>query len=106
MGPQKRKYDLMWRQAILLRPRLVGFSSRFIPAATIAEPLRALSRKGEKFEWKEPQEQAFQSLKQNIAGASILAYYDRNVHTKVIADASTVGLSAVLDCSALNFQGK
>ena len=76
---------------------LVGFSARFIPDfATVAEPLRALTRKGEKFEWNEEEEQAFQTLKQKLAGASMLAYFDRDAHTRVIADASPVGLGAVL----------
>ena len=39
---------------------LVGFSSRFIPDfATIAEPLRALTRNGVKFKWTEVQEKKF-----------------------------------------------
>ena len=76
---------------------LVGFSARFIPDfATVAEPLRALIRKGEKFEWNEEEEQAFQTLKQKLAGASMLAYFDRDAHTRVIADASPVSLGAVL----------
>ena len=76
---------------------LVGFSARFIPDfATVAEPLRALTRKGEKFEWNEEEEQAFQILKQKFARASMLAYFDRDAHTRVIADASPVGLGAVL----------
>ena len=76
---------------------LVGFSSRFIADyATIVEPLRALIRKGETFEWKEEQEQAFQTVKQKLAGASMLAYCDRDAHTRVIADASSVGLGAGL----------
>ena len=76
---------------------LVGFSARFIPDfATVAEPLRALTRKGEKFEWNEEEEQAFQTLKQKLAGESMLAYFDRDAHTRVIADASPVGLGAVL----------
>ena len=76
---------------------LVGFSARFIPDfATVAEPLRALTRKGEKFEWNEEEEQAFQTLNQKLTGASMLAYFDRDAHTRVIADASPVGLGAVL----------
>ena len=76
---------------------LVGFSSRFIQDfATIAEPLRALTRNGATFEWKETQEKAFQKLKEELVGATMLAYFDKTAHTKVIADASPVGLGAVL----------
>ena len=76
---------------------LVGFSFRCIPDfATIAESLRALTRNGAKFEWKEAQEKAFQTLKEELAGASMLAYFDKTAYTRVIADASPVGLGAVL----------
>ena len=76
---------------------LVGFSSRFIPDFAIkAEPLRVLCRKDEKFLWGKAQEEAFNTLKEDLAGASMLAYYDRGAPTEVIADASPVGLGAVL----------
>lgn len=72
---------------------LVGFSARFIPDfATVAELLRALTRKGETFEWNEEEEEAFQTLAQKLAGALMLAYFDRDAHTRVIADASPVAL--------------
>ena len=76
---------------------LVGFSSRCIPDfATKAEPLRVLCRKDEKFLWGKEQEEAFNTLKEDMAGASILAYFDRGAPTEVIAGASPVGLGAVL----------
>lgn len=76
---------------------LVRFSSRIIPDfATIAEPIRALTRNGVKFEWTKVQEKAFQTLKEQLAEASILAYFDKTAHTKVVADASPVGLGAIL----------
>ena len=51
---------------------LVRFSSRFIPDfATIAEPLRALTRNGVKFEWTEVQDKAFQTLKEQLAEVPI-----------------------------------
>ena len=76
---------------------LVGFSARFIPDfATTADPLRKLARKGEPFVWGEEQEQSFQRLKSQVASAPVLAYFDKDVPTHVIADASPVGLGAVL----------
>ena len=76
---------------------LVGFSSRFIPDfTTIAEPLRALTRNGVKFEWTKVKEKAFQTLKEQLAEVFILAYLDKTAHTRVIVDASAVGLGAVL----------
>ena len=76
---------------------MVGFSARFIPNfATIAEPLRAISRQGVPFVWGSEQEASFQELKQQLASVPVLAYFDKEAHTRVIADASHVGLDAVL----------
>ena len=76
---------------------MVGFSARFIPNfATIAEPLRAISRQGVPLVWGSEQEASFQELKQQLASAPVLAYFDKEAHTRVIADASPVGLGAVL----------
>ena len=75
----------------------MGFSARFIPDfATTADPLRRLARKGEPFIWGKGQEIAFQKLKGQVASAPVLAYFDKNDFTRVIADASPVGLRAVL----------
>ena len=76
---------------------LMEFSARFIPDfATTADPLRRLARKGEPFMWGEEQEKSFQKLKSQVASAPVLAYFDKDAHTCVIADASPVELGAVL----------
>ena len=76
---------------------MVDLSARFIPNfATIAEPLRAISRQGTPFVWGSEQEASFQELKQQLASAPVLAYFDKEAHTRVIADASPVGLGAVI----------
>ena len=76
---------------------LIGFSARFIPDfATTADPLRKLARKGEPFVWGVKQEQSFQRLKSQVASAPALAYFDKDMPTRAIADASPVGLGAVL----------
>lgn len=76
---------------------LVGFSSRFIPQfATLSEPLRRLTRKDCTFTFGPKQKQAFLTLKTELAQAGTLAYFDKEAPTKVIADASPVGLGAVL----------
>ena len=46
--------------------------------------------------WDQEQQHSFDELKKRLAGAETLGYFDKNVHTKVIADASPVGLGAVL----------
>ena len=58
---------------------MVGFSARFIPnLATVAEPLRAISRKGVPFVWSSEQETSFQELKKQLASAPVLAYFDKD----------------------------
>ena len=52
---------------------LVNFSARFIPdLATMSEPLRQLTRKGEIFKWEEVHENAFNKLKMQLAKAESL----------------------------------
>ena len=69
---------------------VVGTGARFTPDfATTADPFG-------RFTWGEEQEKSFQKLKEQIAGAPVLAYFDREALTQIIADASPVGLGAVL----------
>lgn len=77
---------------------LVNLSARFIPnLASIREPLREMARKDVPFKWGTEQEVAFETLKSNRGQTQTLAYFDRNAEvTKLITDASPVGLGAVL----------
>ena len=76
---------------------LVRFSARLKPDfSTTADHLRKMARQGESFTWGEEQEKSFQELKRQIASAPVLAYFDKEAHTQIIADASPVGLGAVL----------
>ena len=76
---------------------LVGFSSRFIKnLATTAEPLRVLTREGVPFRWGQSQQEAFSELKAQLASHPALAYFDKDAPTSVFADASPVGLGAML----------
>ena len=76
---------------------LVNFCARFIPdLATTADPLRKLTRQSETFQWGTEQKQAFQQLKEKLSKAETLVYFDKNAKTEVIADASPVGLGAIL----------
>lgn len=80
------KYEASW-----------DYSSRFIPHfATLSEPLRKLTRKDVPFHFRAEQKAEFESLKQSMSEAGTLAYFDKNAPSKVIADASPVGLGAVL----------
>lgn len=76
---------------------LVNYVGKFIPdLATITEPLRRLTRQDVKFEWKQEQQQAFDALKSHMSKENTLGYYNVKDRTQIIADASPVGLGAVL----------
>ena len=76
---------------------LLNYSGRFIPdLATLSEPLRRPTKKDVEFQWGPEQAEAIQKLKNELARAEILGYYDKDAETRVITDASPVGLGAVL----------
>ena len=76
---------------------MVGLSARFIPDfATTAEPIQVIARKATPFTRCRDQVTAFKELMHQLATTSVLAYFDRDAHTRVVADASLVGLGAVL----------
>ena len=75
----------------------MNFCARFIPdLATVAEPLRRLTRKDVHFSWGKEQEVAFDELKKRLATIETLGYFDSAAKTRVITDASPVGLGAIL----------
>lgn len=76
---------------------LVNYCGRFIPdLATISEPLRRLTKAGTPFVFGKEQKEAFDQLKKRLSSAETLGYFDKDAPTQVIADASPVGLGAVL----------
>lgn len=75
---------------------LINYVSRFIPdVATKTSPLRELI-KTNKFVWSEEQREAFKILKEALTSDSVLEFYSTQDDIQVIADASPVGLGAVL----------
>ena len=64
--------------------------------ATLGEPLNCLVKKEQPFVWGKEQDAAFVKLKEALANASMLAYFDVNAKTQVITDVSPVGLGAIL----------
>ncbi|KAK3722797.1 hypothetical protein QZH41_007484 [Actinostola sp. cb2023] len=76
---------------------LVNYCGRFIPdLATVSEPLRHLTKQGTQFEFGMEQKQAFEELKRRLSNAETLGYFDKDAPTQVDADASPVGLGAIL----------
>ena len=76
---------------------MFNYLGKFIPnMATILHPLHQLLKKDNAYYWGSEQQKAFNMVKDRIAKASTLAYYDVKVPTIVSADASSYGLGAVL----------
>ena len=76
---------------------LVNFLRHYIPnMATISEPLRKLTKKGQPWHWSEAEQASFQALKAAIRSDKLLAYFDRSRPTHLLVDASPVGLGAIL----------
>ncbi|XP_055309417.1 uncharacterized protein K02A2.6-like [Sitodiplosis mosellana] len=76
---------------------LVNYVGKFIPnLATISEPLRQLTKRGVRFEWGREQQLAFDTFKDRLTDNLLLGYYNVKCRTQLIADASPVGLGAVL----------
>ena len=76
---------------------LVGYYRKFIPAfATLAEPLSALTRKGQEFLWTPKCQQAFELLRERLCLAPILSYPRREWPCILDCDASDYAAGAVL----------
>ncbi|XP_052779408.1 uncharacterized protein K02A2.6-like [Mya arenaria] len=76
---------------------LVNFSARYIPdLATVTEPLRKLTKKNAQFQWKSEEKKSFNEIKRRMANTETLAYFKPGCKTKLVTDASNVGLGAVL----------
>nr|GEW07201.1 putative reverse transcriptase domain-containing protein [Tanacetum cinerariifolium] len=79
------------------RGRLAGYYRRFIQnLSKIAKSLTILTQKCKTFDGDEEQELAFQTLKDKLCNASVLALPDRSEDFVVYCDASRIGLGCVL----------
>ena len=64
--------------------------------AQIAEPLRMLTRKDQKFVWGDAQKRSFQKLKDMLITAETLAYFKNDCKTRIVGHAGPTGIGAVL----------
>ena len=70
---------------------------KFVPNfSNVSEPLRKLLRQSVHWEWNSHQQNAFEQIKEEIAGSRVLGHFDINCKTLVTTDASSVALGAVL----------
>ncbi|GJZ31214.1 reverse transcriptase domain-containing protein [Tanacetum coccineum] len=76
---------------------LAGYYRRFIVNfSKIAKPLTSLTQKNQKYKWGKKEEEAFQTLKNNLCDAPILLLLDRVEDFVVHCDASNQELGCVL----------
>ncbi|GJW89198.1 putative reverse transcriptase domain-containing protein [Tanacetum coccineum] len=76
---------------------LAGYYRRFIEGfSLISKPLTKLTQKDKKYEWGKEEEEAFQTLKQKLCSAPILALPEGTEDFVVYCDASLKGYGAVL----------
>ncbi|GJW20175.1 putative reverse transcriptase domain-containing protein, partial [Tanacetum coccineum] len=76
---------------------LAGYYRRFIEGfSLISKPLTKLTQKNKKYEWGSEEEEAFQTLKQKLCSAPILALPEGTKDFMVYCDASLKGYGAVL----------
>uniref|UniRef100_A0A8R1DQ14 Reverse transcriptase domain-containing protein n=1 Tax=Caenorhabditis japonica TaxID=281687 RepID=A0A8R1DQ14_CAEJA len=76
---------------------MAGFFRKFIKKfSEVAEPLTKLTRKDQPFEWTSLQQNAFETLKDNLTSKPILVYPDYTKEFHIYTDASAVAQGAVL----------
>ncbi|CEJ05159.1 hypothetical protein RMCBS344292_19107 [Rhizopus microsporus] len=74
-----------------------GYYRRFINNyAMVSAPLTRLLKKNVRFQWSQEEEDAYQSLKNALTSAPLLAYPDRQQVQILTTDASSKGISAIL----------
>ena len=104
MSPDTRKVDATQNAPTPSNPGevrsflgLVNYCARFIPRlATVAEPLRQLTRKDTPWAWTGEHQSAFDQLKAALTSDCVMAHYDPKAPTQLRVDASPVGLDPML----------
>ena len=102
MGPKKVSAVMDWPVPQKLRDvwRFAGFGNyyrRFIQDfSSIVKPLTLLTKKDQKFEWEETQQQAFDTLKSAFTTAPVLRHFDPAREIVLETDASNLVSARIL----------
>ncbi|XP_055698689.1 uncharacterized protein K02A2.6-like [Phlebotomus papatasi] len=76
---------------------LITYMSRFLPdCSTETFPLRQLMCSSDPFKWEEEHQKAFDKLKEMLGNTETLSFFRNERRTRIVVDASPVGLGAVL----------
>lgn len=76
---------------------MVNFVSRFIPnMSTLTASLRELLKKNAAWVWEDRHQKSFEALREALATAPILAYYQKGKPITLSVDASQNGIGAVI----------
>lgn len=76
---------------------MVNYLAKFLPLLSdMTEPLRRLDDKEVEWCWLEQHQKVFTTIKQYLADALVLKYYDVNEEVMIQCDASETGLGVVL----------
>ena len=76
---------------------MINFCKQYIrDYSSITAPLRLLTKKCQRFFWGPEQQKAFDTLKDQLISAEVMAFYNPDAETRLIVDASPVGLGAIL----------
>ena len=91
MKPPKRKEDVPSFISLLQS------HSKFIPLfSKLTSNIRALQKKGAKFQWTDTQQKEFDVIKEYFRDATTLSFYDPEKPTFIFVDASREGLGAII----------
>ena len=74
------------------------FCAKFVPGfSTISSPLWELTCTGKPWRWGTKEEGAFDQIKTLLTNAPVMAYFTQDAKTRLVTDASPVGLGAILE---------
>jgi len=76
---------------------LVRFSARLLPDfATTVEPRKRFTRQGTEWQWGKEENETFKAVKNQLAVASMIAFYEKEAPTEVVTNTSPVGIGGIL----------